>query len=79
MQPEVRLVEEGSGDVVGHLPLSSPSLAQGDEILWASNGDTRTYKIEKVQYCAEQTEINNPDDGTRYAVYGRTDYIVSEV
>jgi len=78
MQPEVRLVAQGTGDVLGYLPLSAPSLAKNDEIVWVENGSTTTYKIKKVQYCAEQTAISNPEGGIRHAVYGRTDYIVQE-
>jgi len=81
VSPSVRLIAEGSGDLIGHLPNDAPALATDDEVLYehTSGSPAVTYKIEKVLYVAEYANVTNPVAPDSYSVYGRTDYIVSVV
>lgn len=78
LDPGVRLVDEATGDVIGYLPVSAPTLSADDEIVYTEvGGGSVTYKIEKVRYVAEYSTVVMPDSLDRYTCYGRTDYIVS--
>jgi len=79
IEPAVRLIEEGSGIIIGILPLSMPSLNEGDEIVYGMVGEEPvTYKIEKVRFVCEYTNVTPETGPDRYSVYGRIDLIVSE-
>ena len=81
IDPGVRLLAEGSEDFIGHLPSNAPALNNGDTVVFGPSGGTMvTYKIEAVRYVAEYSLVeSDPTSIDRYAVYGRTDYIVSVV
>ena len=75
----VRLLVEGSEELIGNLPNSTTALNVGDEVVYGPLGEAGvTYKIEKVRFVAEYGNVGDPG-ATRYSVYGRTDLIVSEV
>lgn len=79
INPGVRLLEEGSGDLIGLLPPSAAGLSKNDEVVYGPSGEAGvTYKIEKVRFVSEYGNVGDPG-ATRYTVYGRTDLIVSEV
>jgi len=76
----MRLLEEDTGDLIAELPSNAPILSANDEIiLWEVGEDAITYKVEKVQYNVEYSNLAVPALPTSYSVYGRTDYIVSVV
>lgn len=78
VDPGVRLIAEGSGDLIGLLPWDACSLSPDTEVVYgAPDDDVVTYKIEKVRYVTEHRIGENPGD--TYSVYGRTDLIVSVV
>jgi len=80
VDPGVRLIAEGSGDLIGLLPGDACSLAPNDEVVYGLVGEAAvTYKVEKVQYVAEHTSVSDPPNPDRYSVYGMTDLIVSVV
>ena len=80
LDPGVRLIAEGSGALIGHLPQYAPVLSTNDEVVYGPAGGTAvTYKIEKVRYVTEYSIVGNPEAVDRYSVYGRTDLIVSVV
>ncbi len=78
--PSVRLLAEGSEDLIAELPASGPSLNKADNIVLTLDGSAAvTYKIEESRYvCEGATRViaGLPD---RYNVYCRLDYIVSVV
>ena len=74
----VRLLVEGSEELIGHLPNSTPSLNMGDEVIYGPAGGTLvTYTVEKVRYVAEYSLVDTEAQDDRYTVYGHTDLIVS--
>ncbi len=78
--PGVKLVEEGSGNLIGHLPSDAGGLGVNNEVVYTQvGGASVTYKIEKVVYYAEYKVVGNPEAPDSYSVYGRTELIVSVV
>ncbi len=76
--PGIRLVAEGSGDLIGRLPSDAGVLGVNSEVVYTEiGGASVTYKVEKVVYYAEYDTTSNPEAPDSYSVYGRTDLIVS--
>ena len=80
INPGVRLVAEGSGDLIAEIPDSAYSLVPDAEVVLTENeGSPTVYKVEKQRYYADiNTHIvaGQPDS---ISTYGRTDLIVSVV
>jgi hypothetical protein len=80
VEPGVRVLLEDTGAIVGMLPVEPLALTAGDEIVLSEGGGpSTTYKVEKVRYTADCTHIHDPTVPHAHTVYGRIDYIVSEV
>ena len=80
INPGYRLVMEGTGVVIGHLPNNTPSLNRDDEIDFGpAGGATVTYKVEQVRYIVEYNVVGHPSAPDSYSAYGRTDLVVSVV
>ena len=79
INPGVRLLEEGSGDLIGLLP-GSVHLAMNDQVEYGPSDGVRVlYKVEKVRYVCEYFVTGNPVSPDAHSVYGRIDVYVSVV
>ena len=76
----VRLVDEGTGNLIQDLGNVTPYLSVGDEVVLREDGGTpKTYKVEKLRYIVDignhSAEVSPP----KYSLSGRVDIIVSVV
>jgi hypothetical protein len=76
----VRILAEGTEEIIGYLPRTAEHLSEGNEIVYGLvDGPTVTYKVEKVRYVSEYKVVSYETGHDSYSVYGQTDYIVSVV
>ena len=76
----VRLIDEGTGDLIQDLGTVTPYLSVGDEVVLSEDGGAATtYKVEKLQYVVAVNNHSTQTSAAQYSIAGRVDIIVSLV
>lgn len=80
LDPNVRLLDQDSGDLIIYLPADAPTLGPDDTIIVNEvGGGPISYTVEAVNYICEYETLGTPGLPDEYEVHGRIDYIVSEI
>ena len=77
---EVRLVDEGTGDLIQSLGNATPYLSVNDEVEFSEDGGAVTvYKVEKVRLIVKKVNHSAQLSAPKYSLETRVDIIVSLV
>ena len=77
---EVRLVDEGTGDLIQELGKATPYLTVDDEVVLSEAGGPPTvYKVEKLRYFVDVAYHSTVLSAPKYSLETRVDIIVSVV
>jgi len=80
LSPAIRIIAEGSGDLIKEIPpISSVPVVDDEIVLSADGGASTTYKVEKVQYILDVVAYSGESAPTNYGVSGQIEITVSEV
>ena len=76
----VRLVAEGTGNLIQDLGTVTPYLSVNDEVVLSEDGGTSTtYKVEKLRYVVDKGNHSAATSSPKYSIMGHVDILVSVV
>ena len=77
---EVRLVAEGTGDLIQELGRATPYLSVDDEVELSEDGGAAiVYKVEKMRLVVMRRNHSAELSAPKYALETRVDFVVSVV
>ncbi len=77
---EVRLIDEGTGDLIHDLGNATPYLSVNDEVEFSEDGGASTvYKVEKLRLVVKKRNHSAEFSAPKYSLENRVDIVVSVV